>query len=1072
MQKIIRFFLDNVHLNHFLLFFLLISGVYSYIKIPKEMFPDMALNKIIVSGAYAGSSANTLDKMVVRDIEDDVSAVSGVSKIESVISPGKFSVILTLDSDSKEIDVLNRVKDAIANVGQNLPSDMNMPTARSLVKIRDFMKLSISSETLDFDTLLAKTKEIRSKLLKFNHVTEVNIYGDSDKEIEIKLDAEAIRAYELNPNAIIDVIRNLSYTFPIGDIDDSDEFIFVSTINGKQSVQEWGESLITVGDKTLLLKDIASINIYHPRDVTMASFNGQKAINVVMYKDMVGDSIAMSKEMYKYVETIDAEFDNVNLDVYHDSSIPIKNRLSLIISNLTLGLILIFFTMYFLVNRNTAIVVSLGIPFSFIIGLLFLYIMGYSLNLISLIGALLVVGIAVDDAVVVSENIQRHIDEGMTPNEAAFKGAKEVAIPVILATMTTVVAFLPMFMLTGEMGLFIRLIPIVVIAVLFGSLLESFLFLPLHAKTILKKDMPSLDWTYVDEKYEKILHKLLHYKKTTLLVFFVGVPILTFGVLKTLSFQFFPTFDTDMVYITGKLKTNTTLEESFDIAHEIELDLYTKRDEYNILSISNLSGKRKTLQMDWETATNAFYITIELKDRVPVNFVEAYVNPFLDFSFNFNDPDKTRVPSSFEIADQLREFIKPYRAKYDFTELSVMERKVGLIKTDIELNIIGSDGEKIQRAIGELKAKMQSIESVNNVMDNIRYGKMEYKIKLNHYAETLGLTESFVASSLSSYFLGSRKAMSFDDDGVVTITTEFEHKNSINQLRNFDLALSDGRFVSLQEVCDFVKVQDYEKIEKDDGLIVKTVSANVDKQSTTSTKVLEQLEPLLEEIRASGLEVAIAGEKEKNDQLKQDMIRAIVVAMFLMLILLLLKFKKMKYAFMILSVIPASVVGALIGHAVMGENMGMTSVIGLLGLAGVVINDGIIMLDFLHSTHNSKTFYRRAKQRLRPILITTITTFMGLSTLIFFASGQALIMKPLAISLGFGLMWGTLINLLYLPTLYALVNKIDPEYNEEDEDEIDEMEEEKEEFTLPKMEKNDFTFGDDLGDDLPFPSMK
>jgi len=228
-------------------------------------------------------------------------------------------------------------------------------------------------------------------------------------------------------------------------------------------------------------------------------------------------------------------------------------------------------------------------------------------------------------------------------------------------------------------------------------------------------------------------------------------------------------------------------------------------------------------------------------------------------------------------------------------------------------------------------------------------------------------------------------------------------------------------------VTEFIKVQDYEIIEKENGDVVKSVSANVNKNTITSSEVLDKIQPTIDEIQASGIHIEILGEKEKNQQLKNDMLTASVFSLFIMLILLLLIFPKIKYALMILSVIPFSIFGALVGHKIMGMHMTMPSVIGLLGLAGVVINDGIIMLDFLHGTRDVKQFYYKAKLRLRPIVITTVTTFVGLSTLMFYATGQAVIMQPLAISLGFGLIWGTFMNLFYLPTLYAMVNGIKDE---------------------------------------------
>lgn len=1027
MNKLIDFFLKNVQLNHVLLIFLLISGVYAYNKIPKELFPDVVLDKILISGSYSGASANNLDKMAVRDIEDEVSSINGIEEIDTIVNPGQFAIVLTLDENANATLVLDKVKDAIANIRRNLPNDMNEPVAKQIDKVRDLLKLSIASDKLSFDQLLHEAKELRRHLLRIKDISEIEIYGDSDKKIELQIDKEALRAYGLNPSDVIKVIQNLSYIFPIGDIDDPSSFVFVSTVNGKADKKDWENTLLHVEGKYLYLRDIAKVLIHHPQDTTLASFNGKPSLTLALSKAETGDAIALSKIIRDTIAKYNKTHPSITVELFHDSSKPIKNRLDTIISNLTLGLILIFFSVYYLINRNTAIVVTLGIPFSFIIGLLFVYYMGYSLNIVSLIGALLVIGIAVDDAVVVSENIQRHIDEGIDPHEAASRGVKEVMLPITMATLTTIVAFLPLFMMGGVMGLFIKLIPVVVIMVLIGSLLESFFFLPLHAKTLLKKGTRSRDWSWINVRYERLLHLLLHHKKTTLLFFFVFVPLATFGTLKMLHFQFFPSFDGDKIYVSGKLNLNTQLEDTFKVAQDVENEVLKYKDEFAIKSVSQVSGKRKNLSSSNERGSNLFYLTIELYDMVDTNFVNRYINPILDLSFDFHDPDKIRTLKSFEVTKILRERLKAIEKKYDFVEFAVMERRVGLVKTDIALDLVGNDDSATQKALITLKKKLASIKGTEDIVDNVRKGKMEYKIRVNPYGEQLGLSEGYIASILSSYFLGSRKATTFDENGVVDITTEFAQKDDLNALIYFDIPLPEGGFIALNEVAEFIKVQDYEYIEKYNGDIVKTVSANVDKSQTTAIAVLDQLEETIAAIEKTGIRVVRKGEDEKNRQLKSDMQRSVAVALFLMLILLLLIFPKIKYALMILSVIPFSIFGALAGHLIVGMNLSMTSIIGMLGLAGVVINDGIIMLDFLHGTHNSKDFYRRATLRLRPIIITSLTTFLGLSTLIFFAVGQAKIMQPLAISLGFGLLWGTVMNLLYLPTLYALVNKIKPE---------------------------------------------
>lgn len=1024
MKKLIDYFINNTALNHTLLLFLLFAGILAYLKIPKEIFPDVELNKIMISGAYMGTSASTLDKMAVRDIEDDVSAINGVIKSESYIRPGRFSVILTLSENATSFDVLSKVKDTLSALRQNLPPDMNEPTANIIDKSRPLIKIAMGSDTLSFEKMLEDARDIKSKISKMAHISEVTLYGDSDLKVEIKVDKEALEAYHIDANAVVSAISNLSYIYPIGDIDDKDNFIFVSTVNGKADQKAWENTLITVSGAYVYLKDIAKVRMYHPQDDTLSSFNGKNNLTLRISKDMQGDAIAMAKKLREYGTSLSQQYPEISFNFYQDLSEPIDERLSIIISNLTFGLILIFVTMYLLINRNSAIIVTMGVPFAFIIGLLFIYYGGYSLNMVSLIGALLVVGIAVDDAVVVSENIQRHIDEGMDPKQAAITGTKEVALPIVLATMTTVAAFLPMFMLGGEMGLFIKLIPIVVVMVLIGSLLESFFFLPLHAKSLLKKGTPSLDWSPLIKRYERLLHLLIKYKKSSLLLFFVLVPILTIISAKSLHFQLFPAFDSREIHITGKMNINTTIEDSFVVAKKIEQEILKHKDALSIRSSSALSGVRRNLANRWDRGSNLIYISLELEEQVPQNWVNRYINPILNFSFEFNDPKKTRGISSRAIAKQLRAMMAQLQEEYHLDELAVMEKKAGIIKTDIEINLISKDSEQIQKAITKLESGLKEISGVEDIINNVRIGKQEYKIKVNNYGEQLGLSEANLARMLSAYFLGNRKAQTFGQDGVVDITTEFEQKDSIMTLKAFEVPLDDGRSVQLRDVVDFVIVQDYELIEKNDGDIVKKVSANVDKKLITAGEVLERLEPIITMIEDDGIVVQVLGEKEKNQQLKNDMQTATIFALFLIMILLLLIFPKIKYALMIISVIPLSIFGAFVGHLLMGINLTMPSVIGILGLAGVVINDGIIMLDFLHGTHDAKTFYYRASLRLRPIIITTITTFVGLSTLMFFATGQAVIMQPIAISLGFGLIWGTVTNLFYLPTLYAMVNKI------------------------------------------------
>ncbi len=1026
MIKFIQYFIENSRLNYALLFFLLYMGVNAYINIPKEMFPTTELDKISIIGKYAGASADNMEKMAVREIEDGVSNVSGVDKTETTIAPGSFSMILTLNENANKINVLNNVKDAVSLTKQYLPSDMDEPTAVLLDRSKALMKLSISSKTLSRAVLTETVKDIKSKISKMKNISEVTIRGDSDQEVLIRVDSDAMLAYGLNPASVASAVANLSYIFPIGNIEERGKFAFISTVNGKTDVKDWEESILDIDTKYVRLGDIAKVEIHYPQTDTLASFNGNTTLTLVILQGEKGNAMELSKEIQAFANKATKRYPEVIFNIYEDSSKPIKDRLDTVIANLMFGLVLVFTSLFILINLRIAFIVVLGIPFSFIIGLLFIYYMGYSINIVSLLGALIVIGIVVDDAIVVSENIQRHIDEGMEINEAAILGVKEMMLPVTLATLTTAAAFLPMFLMQGEIALFLILVPIVVVMILLGSLIESFFFLPLHAKEFLKKSHNLVDWTPLQNFYEKVLSFHIHYKKSFLVTFLILIPILTVMTAQSMKFQFFPNFDGNNLYISGKLDTNTPLEDTFAIAKEIEAELIKHGQEFSLKSTSATSGHRRSLSGESEHNNNVFFITMELYDRKDTNFINEYLNPLLNFTFNFNDPDKRRDLRTYELSPRAREIIAPFKEKYNILELGVMEDKPGLIRSDIQINLSGSQDAILERAIQTLEQNLSSIDGIANYSDNIKYGKMEYKIKINSYGESLGLSEASISKLLSTYFLERRQSTTFNTQGIMEIKTEDVAKDKTQTLLDFSISLGNGKYVKLTDVAEIVEIRDYEKIDKLNGDIVKTVFANVDKRKVTAEEVLKKIQPILDTIEQSGIQVQLLGEKEKNSQLASDMKKSVVLATFLIFITLLLIFSKVKYVLMVMSVIPLSILGALLGHKLLGMPLTMPSIIGILGLAGVVINDGIIMLDFLHGTHQREEFFKRAKQRLRPILITSITTFLGLFTLIFYATGQAVILQPIAISIGFGLVWGTLLNLIYLPTLYAMVNGIKP----------------------------------------------
>jgi len=1027
MLKVIEYFIRNKRLNYVLLLFVLFMGVNAYIKIPKELFPLVTLDQIGITGGYAGTSADNLDKMAVRDIEDALGSIDGVDKIETVIRPGSFAIVLTLQEGADENDALNKAKDAIAKSRQYLPPDMIEPVAMLAVHNRPLVALSLSSDTLTHGELVEEAKLIKNRIARIPNISQVDLYGDSDEEVSIRFDSRAIEAQGLSRSAVTSAVANLSYIYPIGEIEQKGDFVFLSTVHGKTDVRSWEGTMLKAGGKYVRLGDIAKVVIEHPQDMTISTFNGRPNVTLNISKGDNGNAIVLAKELQTFAAALQPEYPQIHFDFYQDTSKPVESRLDTVLSNLMLGLILVFLSMALLINVRIAFIVALGIPFSFAIGIAFIYGLGYSINIVSLLGALIVIGIVVDDAIVVAENIQRHLNEGMERHAAVMAGLKEMILPVTMATVTTVVAFLPLFMLSGEISKFIILIPIMVIMILMGSLIESFLFLPLHAEEVLKKQKNMVDWGRVQNAYERVLHGLIRYKKSVLTLFLITVPLLTFVTIKTMHFQFFPEHDGSYLYVTGKLDINTPIEETAAVAHAIEKRLMDAGDALALKSVSTVTGSRVSMAGDAESGDSVFLVTMELYDMVPDNVFDRYLAPLLNFSFDFHDPEKRRTKHTYELTDDVENIIAPLRKRYTFEELGVREQRAGVVRIDVQINFSGPDEAKTIAAMEKVQSALEKVKGVVSVSNNLEPGMREIKLRVNAYGERLGLSEAEVAQTLSAYFLDNRRAMTFNDTGVMEIKTRALEKDNLATLEAFQYPLPDGTYVNLRDIVDFESQRDYNQIEKRDGTVVKTVFAKVNKRMTTPTQVLAAIKPVLEAVRKSGVKAELFGENERNVQLASDMKRAVATALFLMLIALLFIFPKIKYALIVMSVIPLSILGALVGHKLMGMHLTMPGVIGLLGLAGVVINDGIIMLDFLHGTHDAHTFYERAKMRLRPILITSITTFLGLFSLIFYATGQAVILQPIAVSIGFGLIWGTVLNLLYVPTLYAVINKITPE---------------------------------------------
>ena len=1022
LKSLIKLGLEKPILNHLLLLFIFLLAFFAYFKIPKEIFPPSALDAITITGSYNGASSDMLDLMAVSKIEDDLQALSEASQITTIIKTGFYSIKVDLKGGYEASEVIDDVKDIVTKVKVNFPSDMTEPTVKEAVHTIPLITVAIYGNKTK-EELLKVATSMKTKLNSLGDLSKITIWGDSDKELLITFNDAKIEALGLDKLAVINTISSMSSIFPAGIIKDSTSHYYLSSQNGEKDLSKLENTILKIANTKIYLKDIANIS-YTLADVNNIShFNSMPNIAIGINKGTTGDAIALVAQIKDILKTSQAEHTQVKFNTYMDTSVWIKNRLNTVVSNILFGLILLTTALFFFINARIAFVVAVGIPTSFMIGLISAQSLGYSLNMLSLLGALLALGMLVDEAIVVGENIYRHLEMGKDKMSAALDGAMEMLPAVITATATTIFAFLPILMMTGETGMFMRILPIMISILLLSSLVEAFFFLPLHAKQsfkINKEDKKSDKfWDKNKQIYNSILTLALKKKYIAPLGLIAFILISTIGLAKILKFEFMPEFDTTQVYISGSVGAGFKISQTEQIVTALEKKLlknFKLGDEID--SISSVTGLKLDGKQLPQNEEFYFQIFINLKERSPANFFDKNINPIL--SPKYDPTNMTREQSAKQIASQISALLKDELSPENkiFDELKVIVPGAGIVKNDIEIAFSGQDDMEVSKAIKKIKSELSKINGVINISDDILLGNNDLKFIVNRYGQSLGFNETNIVNILKPYYFKASFSKMYDESGIVDIVFQSKNKDAKSSLNNFELNVPNNKQkVLLKDVVDFNIKPSLSQIFKENGIRIQSITASLN--NTTSDDVYAVLAPILKTINKK-VTIEIKGEQQENAKVKKEMMEAFVIALVLIFISLVMMFDSIGKSILILSTIPLSILGVLVGHLVMGLNLTMPGLIGVVGLAGVIVNDGIIMMDFIQKAKNLEEMKEMAMLRLRPILLTSLTTILGLSTLMFFASGQSLILQPMAIALGFGILFATVLNLYYLPMVYRV----------------------------------------------------
>ena len=1018
MKKYIEFFIKHSAFTHTLFVVIIILSIIAYKNVPKELFPPATLDKILIQGFYPGASPETLNKMAVSKIEDDIKNYEEVSSIESVISNGNFAITVNLKPGSNKIELVNDFKNVIADLRKDLPSDMDEPTVTIVKKSFPLMFVSIASNKLNKDELLNIAEKIKKRLSNLKDLSNISIRGKSDKNIYFVLDDNKIEALGLDKNQLINTLSNLNIIFPIGKIEGKHHY-FVSFY--PKNVKDFQNMIIKIGNKIIRLKDIATIKRAYATPSQIGKYDGIPNIMLQIDKGEYGDSIALSKKIREILKNYHKKHPDVIFGISTDTSKWVRNRFNTVVSNIIFGLILVFSVMWIFLNWRISFVVTIGIPTSFAIALISLDYFNLSLNLLSMLGALIALGMIVDEAIVVGENIYRHLEMGKDKITAAIDGTEEVFWPVMASSMTTVLAFLPMLLIKGEIGVFMKILPIMITILILSSLFEAFTFLPLHSKETLKvvKNSKEIFWENFQRLYRNGLFFFFKFRYLVLVFFLIIVPFLTFEGFKHSKFQLFPNFDASQIYVNGKFESNFTIEKSAEAVKPIEKTL-RKFLGKDVEGFTTIVGMKMNNKGDVNRGENYFHIFVDLYDKKPTDFYNKYIAPIFE---PIKIKDQKRVHSAKEVALMIREKLNKLKIP-GLKELNVIVPQAGIVKSDIVIGIAGKNTKETLWALKLLEKNMKKIKGVYNIYNDAELGAYEFKIKVNAYGQKLGITDGYLYNVLRGFFGEAEFDKTFDNEGIVEIIFKDKNKDNIEHLKHFRINIPNtGEYIELNKIATFKIYRSFKKIHKYNGVAAKSVYASLNKKIITVAQFYKKISPVLKEIKSKGMDIIIGGAAKTSKAFMKDLKESLVVAVLLIFLILVLMFDSVVLPFIIISVIPLSFLGVIIGNYLMGMNMTMLGMIGLVGLSGVVVNDGIVMIDFIKKAKNIEEIILFASRRLRPILLTSITTFFGLFTLMFFPYGQSAILQPLAIALGFGLMWGTMLNLFYLPVFYYILNR-------------------------------------------------
>jgi multidrug efflux pump subunit AcrB len=1021
----IAWFARNHVAANLLLITILLAGLFSLsTRIPLEVFPSFATDRINVNVSLRGATPEDVEKSISIRIEEAIQDLEGIEQIASRSSEGSSAVNIEVESGYEPREMLADIKSRVDAIN-TFPSDAEKPVVALATRKRNVISVTVASIYSEKETR-EYAEKVRDDLLKIPAITQVDLSGVRDYEISIEVSQDKLRQYGLTIAQISSAISDSSTDISAGNLKTQGGDILLRSKGQAYRKDEFEKIAIKthVDGSIIQLSDIAVIKDDFEETPVRTRFNGKQAAFIDVYRLGQQSAIDVAEAVRNYITEQQINLPHgVELSFWDDDSQIVKNRISTLTTSAMQGGILVLALLTLFLRPSIAFWVFIGIPISFMGAFIMMPVFGITLNIMSLFGFILVLGIVVDDAIVTGENIYTHLKTAESGEEAAIRGTQEVATPVTFGILTTVAAFLPLAFIEGARGALFAQIPVIVIPVLIFSLIESKFVLPSHLKNLKLRSektkqskFSQLQQRFADgfEKaiirfYQPILKRALSHKTITL-VGFIGVFMVILALIMSgwTKFIFFPRIPSETVRATLELPAGTP----FEVTNKYIIKMAEKADE--------LKNK---------------YIEPSTNESVIINILattggRSGGSNSGSVRFEITPPESRELPvTSRELVREWRNLIGPIPGAESIT----FRAEIGRSSDPIHVQLKATSLETLKELTDKIKVRLATYPTVFDISDSLSNGKEELQIELTEQGKALGITRVSISNQVRRAFFGSQvqRIQRGRDDVRVMVRLPLEERRTIADLEDILVTTPNGGSVPLSHVAKLIAGKSPSTISRIDRYRTANVSADVEKSNTNMTVLQADLKEYLDEliVQYPGVNHSLEGEAKEQRESFGSLAWSLLFVFFIIYALLAIPFKSYLQPIIVMSIIPFGMIGAVIGHWIMGMELTIMSLLGMLALIGVVVNDSLVLVDFINKKRSEggelmDAVLTAGAARFRPVMLTSLTTFIGLMPLLFEQSTQAQFLIPMAVSLGFGILFATFITLILVPVNYLIVERL------------------------------------------------